>query len=214
MTRTRTVILDLDGPLLDGRRRHYAVYQAILRRHGYCPLDGAAYWEMKRERHDRRRQLAASGAEALYDDFLRLWLESIEQPEYLALDRVQTGAIARLASWKAAHKRLVLATQRRHGDRLREQLQTLGLDRYLDHVVVGTHAEGGQGKARGVRALPLDARPDECLWVGDTEVDVEAARALGCPIWAVWCGLRTKAYLASLNPDYLSADLTRVSLEG
>src|SRR5690349_19782781 len=104
MDRISACILDLDGPLLDGKRRHYACYRDILAEHGYVALPCDAYWQMKRSRIDRRAQLAASGAGAIYDLFLRAWLERIELPVYLALDRVQPGALARIARWRAEGK--------------------------------------------------------------------------------------------------------------
>jgi phosphoglycolate phosphatase len=207
-----TVILDLDGPLLDGRVRHYACYRVILEAAGHVPLDADRYWEMKRDRADRRVQLAASGAEALYEPFLRAWLDRIEAPEFLALDRVQPGALEVLSRWKGRGIRLVLATLRRHPDRLRHQLAATGLDRLLDVVVVSRHAGGGAGKAREVREAAPGLEPSRALWIGDTEVDVAAARALGCPVWLLTCGLRTGAYLASLDPDFLGPDLTQVDL--
>jgi phosphoglycolate phosphatase len=207
-----TVILDLDGPLLDGRDRHHACYRAILEAAGHVPLDADRYWEMKRNRADRLAQLAASGAEALYEPFLRAWLDRIEAPEFLALDRVQPGALDVLSRWKDRGIRLVLATLRCRPDRLRDQLAATGLDRLLDVVVVSRHAEGGAGKARGVREAAPGLNPDRALWIGDTEVDLAAARTLGCPVWLLTCGLRTGPYLATLAPDFLGPDLTHVDL--
>jgi phosphoglycolate phosphatase-like HAD superfamily hydrolase len=208
----RTVILDLDGPLLDGRDRHYACYRAILEAAGYVPVAAARYWEMKRQRADRRAQLAASGAKAMYEGFLRAWLDRIEAPELLALDRVQPGALEVLSRWKDRGILLVLATLRRHPDRLRDQLAATGLDRLLDVVVASRHDEGASGKARGVRQAVPGLDPGRALWIGDTEVDLAAARALGCPVWLLTCGLRTGPYLASLAPEFLGPDLTQVDL--
>jgi phosphoglycolate phosphatase-like HAD superfamily hydrolase len=48
---------------------------------------------------------------------------------------------------------------------------------------------------------------DRVVWVGDTEVDVAAARELGVRVCALTCGLRTKEYLVNLSPDYIEAGL-------
>ena len=209
----RTIVLDLDGPLLDGRERHYACYRSILDDLGYEPVDAAAYWAMKRDRVDRKAQLDASGAGAAYEPFLRAWLDRIERPEFLALDRVQAGAVDALRRWKSGGIGLGLATLRRSPDRLRDQLASTGLGRFLDALVVSGHEGGGAGKARQVREAVPGLDPGRTLWVGDTEVDVEAARALGCPVWALTCGLRTGSYLESLAPDFLSPDITHVDPE-
>ncbi len=209
----QTVILDLDGPILDGRFRHYTCYRRILEEHGYAPISLESYWRMKLERADRREQLAASGAEAIYEGFLRVWLEQIEQPELLALDRLQAGVAEKLREWRNIGVRLVLATMRRYPERLNEQLADLGLDALFDHVVVCGHQSGGIGKAQQVKNTVANLRPVHCLWVGDTELDIEAAHALGCLVWVVTGGMRTESYLASLSPDFLSPDLKSIDLE-
>ena len=45
------------------------------------------------------------------------------------------------------------------------------------------------------------------VWVGDTEVDVAAARELGVRVCTLTCGLRTEEYLVSVSPDCIEPDL-------
>ncbi len=199
-------IVDLDGPLLDGRQRHYACYSTILAQHGAQPLELAQYWDLKRSRADRRVQLAASGAEDLYDTFLAEWLDRIEGPPMLALDRVQPGAIETLSQWRASGAFVVLATHRRDPDALRSQLDETGLSARIDEVVPSPPTGGAVGKAESVIAR-LGRSPDCGVWVGDTEVDVAAARHLGLQAWAVTCGVRSEQVLSAAKPDVLAADL-------
>ena len=209
---TETVILDLDGTLLEGRERHYQCYRGILEENGFAPIDIARYWKSKRERVDRRRLLALSGAESLYDLFLARWLERIEQPEYLAYDALQPGALLKLDLWRAEGRRLVLATLRHNPEGLHNQLERLGLAPQFEHVVVCAHENGGVGKADEVRRVLTHPDPGPCLWIGDTEIDIAAARSLGCPVWALGCGLRTPEFLSTLQPDYLSSEFNDVNL--
>lgn len=212
--RVDTLVLDFDGPVLDGIGRHHACYAGILAEHGCAPLEPAAYWAMKRRMADRREQLAASGAEALYDAFLAAWLERIESPEMLALDRVQPGAAEALRGWKAAGFRLVLATLRHSSEGVHAQLARLGLEGVFDPVVVCDHRLGGAGKARAVREALGEPDPARLLWIGDTEADVEAARALGCPVVLVTCGLRDEQRVAALAPDRIVPDLAALAAGG
>ena len=209
-----TLVLDFDGPVLDGRDRHHACYAGILAEHGYAPLKPEPYWAMKRRMASRREQLAASGAEAVYDAFLAAWLERIERPEMLALDRVQPGAAKALRGWKAAGLRLVLATLRHSREGVHGQLARLGLDGVFEHVVVCDHRLGGAGKARAVRDALGEVDPPRLLWIGDTEADVEAARTLGCPVVLVTCGLRDEARVAALAPDRIAPDLSALAAGG
>lgn len=206
MNESFVAIVDLDGPLLDGRQRHYACYSTILTEHGARPLELTRYWDLKRSRADRRVQLAASGAEDLYDVFLTEWLDRIEAPPMLALDRVQPGAIETLARWRVAGAFLVLATHRRDPAALWSQLDETGLSELLDEVVPSPPTGGAGGKAKSVISR-LGRRPHSGVWVGDTEVDVAAARHLGLPAWAVACGLRSEQLLRAAEPDLLAADL-------
>jgi phosphoglycolate phosphatase-like HAD superfamily hydrolase len=208
-----TIFLDLDGPLLDGRVRHYRCYADILRAHGFSPMPPDTYWEMKRQRRSRAEQLAVSGAEAIYQDFLFEWRSNIETPEYLELDRVQEGALAKLKMWQERGIAIVLVTMRSNRDTLMAQLRATGLLAYLASVVVCQHEDGGAGKADAVASKMFGVSQGSCLWIGDTEADVEGARKLGCPIWLLSCGLRTVDILLALRPDALSASIVDVDLE-
>lgn len=200
-----TIIFDLDGPLLEVRMRLHQCYSDILRRHGFDPMAIDEYWIMKRNRKDRREQLAYSGAECIYDKFLQEWIDTIERPEYLRFDRLQPGALESMSFFKAKGIRLILATMRQSRENLLQELEFLGINSFFSQIVVCPHTDGGEGKARLVTQLGVE--PARCLWIGDTEADILAARCLGCKIWAVTCGVRTEEFLKSMNPDILSGGL-------
>ncbi len=42
---------------------------------------------------------------------------------------------------------------------------------------------------------------EECVYIGDSEVDIETAGNAGCDVIAVTWGFRTKGYLQTKNPD-------------
>jgi phosphoglycolate phosphatase len=210
----RFLVLDLDGPILEGKFRHYACYSRILETYGYKPLSLVKYWQMKRNRMSTQQLLEATDAEDLLDKFLQMWLETIEQPDMLALDRLQIGVPEKLQQWREQELILILATLRRFSDHLHAQLAYFGLDALLDYIVVCEHQLGGIGKAERVKAIVPQISPEHSLWIGDTEIDVGAARAFGCPIWAVSCGIRTESYLVSQFPDFLSTDLKGINLRG
>lgn len=195
-----TIFLDLDGPLLDGTQRHYSCYRAIMEDAGFEPIDIERYWQLKRDMINRRELLALSSADALYDEFLRRWLSVIESPESLELDIVQPGALECLRAWKQQGKKLVLVTLRKDAAALQIQLQNKGLSTYLDKVLVCAHESGGAGKAQAVLDF-LGERPDahRSVWVGDTEVDAQAARSLGLDVYLVKNGLRSPAILERLD---------------
>lgn len=200
MIGVKQIFLDLDGPLLDGKERHYRCYKAILERHGYKPIAIDEYWEKKRDLLNRRDLLDLSGAEKIYDVFLEDWLSMIETPEMLALDKVQDGALECLRNWKRQGIALTLVTLRKNKLGLDVQLDATGLRPCLDAVFACDHAEGGEGKAAAVRSMCSDGGSiRNALWVGDTEADWTAARLLGCAVILVSNGLRSESYLKSLG---------------
>lgn len=204
------LITDLDGPILEGKIRHFTCYREILREFGYTPVQLETYWNLKRERQDLRTILSLSGAVDLYDTFRIRWLREIESDSLLRLDQLQPGARAALERWGDRGHRLVLATMRSNPASLARQLNRLRLTNAFAHIIVSDHGDGGLGKAAAVKRLagPLDS--DACVWIGDTEADIEASRCLGVRSIAVTCGLRTEAFLRSMKPDYLLHHLTQV----
>lgn len=206
-----TIILDLDGPILDGKLRHYQCYSDILRENGFIPIPLNEYWEMKRMRIDRHDQLAASRADAIYDTFLQYWMERIEEKRYLSFDRLHPGVLQKLESWRSLGVKLVIVTMRNNKVNLLWQLEKLELMPFFERIITVGSCSGAD-KANAVRDNVALSKHDSALWVGDTEVDIDAAHELGVKICAVGCGLRKPVYLASLSPDYLVSDLKELNL--
>lgn len=57
----------------------------------------------------------------------------------------------------------------------------------------------------------LDAKPEDCLMVGDSVADVTAARAAGVKIAVTTYGYGNPAELAEASPDYWISDLRELS---
>ena len=90
----------------------------------------------------------------------------------------------------------------------RAVLEQFGLLPWFDHV------QGTDGFAckpapdvllRSIAAL--GAKPDDCLFVGDSEADMEAGRRAGVRVCAVDYGYGEKEALAKWKPDYWVSDL-------
>jgi phosphoglycolate phosphatase-like HAD superfamily hydrolase len=200
------VLLDLDGPVLDVSLRHHRSYEGVLAALGREALPLHAYWALKREGASLGAQLTATGSEDLEERFRSDWLAAIERPELLALDRVQTGALAALAELRRRGRRVVLLTARRDRAALGRQLSRLRLSSLVAGVAAVRPGEDiVRAKVEGAQAE--GARPGHGLVVGDTEVDVEVGRLLGLRTVAVACGQRNRARLAAQTPDELHGDL-------
>lgn len=95
-----TLFIDLDGTVVDVRRRHYLVYHTACLQAGLSPVNPTVYWR-------RRRQGASTfdlvnrPAGRKLQAFREAWMDAIEQPDYLQLDRVYYGARKPWANWQA-----------------------------------------------------------------------------------------------------------------
>lgn len=207
----KDLILDLDGPLLQGRERHYRCYADIVTSLGGIPIPLEPYWRSKRAGMDRRKLLTLSAVPHAYDAFLRAWLERIEHPDYLRWDQVQPGVRETLAQWRSEGRRMILATMRQNEANLRIQLGELQLAEFFAHIIQVGIEQAGRNKAGEVRRRVPDLAVGRTLWIGDTEVDFQAARELSLPVALLECGVRDRETLAALQPDYLETDLLALS---
>ncbi len=177
-------ILDLDGPILDGRARHYACYSDILTGMRKTPLDIDQYWRLKRDGIPSRDILAYSDAGDLIDDFAAHWRDLIETPSYLALDRLQDGAAEKLAQWDDC----ILITMRQDAQAVHRQLKLLRIHNCFRDIIVVS-----EGDKTG-KIIPAAG----AIWIGDTEADALAAQAANVRCYLVENGLRSRDYLSRL----------------
>ncbi len=205
--RFNTIVFDLDGPLLDGKHRHYRCYADILKEQEFIPVDIDSYWLMKKARIDRHKLLERSSADTIYNFFLQEWLDRIETRPYLQLDFLQPGVLEILTSLQKSGIRLILATMRNNKDALLWQLESLKLKSFFSEIIIIGSLGENKNKAADVAKIIENHDYNKTLWIGDTEVDIYSARELGVKICALSCGLRTKEYLLGLQPDYLHVDL-------
>ncbi|MEF8833382.1 MAG: phosphoglycolate phosphatase [Halofilum sp. (in: g-proteobacteria)] len=82
-------------------------------------------------------------------------------------------------------------------------LGALGLADRVDTVI-----SGDRGAARKPAVAPLEAGArrlgvaiGDCVMVGDSAIDIAAARAAGCPVWCVRTGYNRGAPLENSTPD-------------
>lgn len=207
------ILTDLDGTILDNRLRIYKIYYETLLANAFQPLELEVFWKMKRERTGDLRILTESGAASCSSDYSDRAHEKIEHPDYLLLDTVIPGVREKLVSWQNDGLRVIIVTNRRNKESLLEQFAKLELQNYFNSIVLCDPSAGPGGKARAVRTQISNITPEDCVWIGDTEADIEGAREFKCPIIAVTSGIRSEAFLAKLKPDYICADLQSIDLK-
>lgn len=200
-----TLYLDLDGTLIDVRRRHYLAYAHALNKLGIAPLSEGDYWA-RRRRGAASPELIGDVQDACRRRFLDRWMELVESPAYLRLDTLVPGAKETLASLAACHD-LVLVTLRRDRASLMEQLRELGLFEFFSAVHSPSDAVYSKVELMN---LASEKVAHDAVVVGDSETDVHTAEELGLVSVCVSGGVRNRRYLEALGPTYVIPSITRL----
>jgi phosphoglycolate phosphatase len=153
--------------------------------------------------------LARSGLPAARREaFHRTFVDRIEAPDRLALDRLLPGVEATLAALRDRGDRLVLLSLRRSAAAFQRQVAGLGLAGAFERVCSGrAAADPGQAK---VELVELAGFAAAAVVVGDTEADVLAARTLGLASVGVTTGLRNAGYLRRIGAGTVVDRIARV----
>ena len=207
--RIRAAAFDLDGTLVDTAPDLALAANTMLELLGYSPLS--------------RRKIEAligEGVERLVEGALIESIDRVAGPAVLEVarsqfrrvyaarlfdrSRVYAGVMAGLQSLKAAGIPLCCVTNKETAF-ASPLLDAAKLSRFFGFVLCADHAE--ERKPRPDLLLAASARfqvePTEMLYVGDSLVDVAAARAAGCPIAAVDYGYADLGRLAKARPDWI-----------
>lgn len=187
-----TLYCDVDGTLLDSSARHKALLRDLMEARGLpWPAAVPDYMHYKADGHSTKAWLTLAGlAPAVCEELAAAWSESIEKPEYLAMDMAYPDTLPFLHRLREKGCDCVLISARQSADALRATLTRCGILPLVTELLVVPPVQADRRKAELLR--PRIAPGDAML--GDTEVDKNCAEALGLP-WAVLDrGFRSKAY--------------------
>lgn len=204
----KAVIFDLDGTLLDSVGLIIDSWHEALSCIGMktpkrriLELEGIAAGEKSRMLLPKRRWGEIDGLLAVrrcveMRDFSRIRPFPGVPRMLVSLNRSVSVAVASSAS-------------RRRVDGL---LEMFGLKRHIDAVV------GREDYVRGrpapdiilAAARKLGVKPRECVAVGDTKYDVEAANRADCVSVAVLSGTHSKKVILSKRPDFVIRKITEL----
>lgn len=169
---------------------------------GIAPIAAPTYWRRRRRGASTIDVVAASAPEHL-ERFRDFWLHAIEEPRHLQTDRVYRHALQAMEELTDAGHRLVLVTLRKKREALLTQIELLGIGRWFD-LIMSPQEEADNGKMTLIgrtRHAPGD------VMVGDSEVDITSANALGMWSVAVSAGVRTASYLSRFGPTVVVSDI-------
>ena len=197
-------LFDIDGTLLDSAPDICGAQSEVLEAAGRAPvpfavLRGYVGRELRAVFSEMLPQASEAEIKRLMQDYALKY-----RGRKHAGTRVFPGAREALAG--LGGRKSTATTKTTEGTRL--VLEHFGLLSYFDHV---------QG-SDGLRYKPapdvvlaaiqgLQAKPEECLMVGDSPADMEAGRRAGVKICAVRYGYGDPVELAKWQPDHWISDL-------
>jgi phosphoglycolate phosphatase-like HAD superfamily hydrolase len=212
---------DVDGTLLDQRRRYVAIHGTLVTQLGGTPV--ADYWERRRAGANEGELLCLADVPALFHrEYDRRREHLLETPQFLRLDRPLPGARDLLALLHGTGRDVCVITNRMHRDHLERQLRRHGLSPYIHHYLLRPatairapliwSSTDGLRQIAEYKANAMDRLlgPMKVL-VGDGPPDILAARLANCPSIAVSTGAYGPSALKRLRPTVLIQSLKELA---
>jgi len=196
------IALDLDGTIVDARRRQVAVAMACLAELDVSTVEPAAFWALKRAGRTTEEALTALAvpAEAARRVAER-WVAQIEDPRWLRVDQVVPGARAAITALRLSGSRPFILTARRDQAAASAQIESLDLGFGQDDITIVDPRDAAAAKAEALR------RQQAMGFIGDTESDALAADLAGVRFVAVATGQRSAEALRRAGIADVRADL-------
>jgi len=200
MVKKPVIGIDLDGTVLDCRPRQQAVTLELLPE---VEPYADALWSLKRGGFSTREALEKLNIH-VPENFQKNWVELIECPRYLSMDKLlpcaETG-LRMLSRFSELH----LITARQNSQGVYKTLSCLEVSDFFANIKVVP--AGSSAVIEKARYLITSGAIAHC---GDTEVDGRSAANAGVPFWAVTTGQRSELYLLT----HTTPDLIAHSLQG
>lgn len=200
------IFFDLDGTLLDIRQRFHRLHTNCLTQLNGMPLPLDQYWQLKQAKTSEADILKVNRNEDLLPAYEAMRKEQIEAIDYLQMDDYWDGMTLYLHSLGEKFD-LAIVTLRNDPATLLWQVENLGLNDFFPAILFPE--PGDQSAVRHETKVNMvrrhfGSRQLSGWFVGDTEVDILAGKALGLKTCAVTFGLRNAGVMSALQPDFLA----------
>jgi len=210
----KAVIFDLDGTILDSLDAFWGAFNA-----------GVATFKLRPATKERLFALMNRGAglaEILGDIYPALTAEPVSlieaimveiRKEYRARSEYEvgltSGAWEMFGQLRSRGLKIGVVTSRTvPSERQWRELINLQVVHFIDVMVTGAKARRKPAPDTIVECLKrLEVLPDECIFVGDSQVDIMAGRAAGVRTVAVATGVTNAGALSAESPDFIFGDL-------
>lgn len=208
----RAVIFDVDGTLVDSLTAFRVVAERAAAPHGFSITEAVVREALNTSRHfwdlvvppeqaDRARMM-----EAMTRAAARMWPEVLREH-----GRVFPDAVRLLRELRGRGYVLGIVTGSRRGSIA--PLEDAGALDLFDAVITGEQVERRKPDPEGLLMCvdALGVAPEDAVYVGDTPLDIQAARAAGMGAVGVLTGACDSAGLTVCGADHIVSSLERVA---
>ncbi len=202
------LFLDFDGTLVDISEKYWWVYSGFMQSRGGALPARELFWQTKRDGGSDATLLSSAGLDPRLAPELKAHIQgNIETNAALSRDTVFPGTESLLESLGRSHT-LILISARKNPSNLRDQITSLGLDRYFAEILTAAGENESLPGGHTAKSVVLSGsrwiKPGaEALIAGDAAMDVLTGKALGIRTCAVLSGIRTRRFLEKLQPDHI-----------
>lgn len=188
-----TIIIDLDGTIIDSTKRHSLLLKSLLEDHSIpIDFDSQDYLLYKRNGHNNYDFLTKklNLNPQLAKEIQRKWINNIESPELIATDNLYPDALKFLNSIKKLGHDIIFLTSRQKKEILYKELKDLNLTMFPKQIIV---VQGSKVNAfRDISDSPK-------IMIGDTEIDFMAAEGSNAKSYILNRGLRSPHFLHKIG---------------
>ena len=202
-----TIVVDLDGTIIDSTKRHYLLLQKLLKESS-APINfnHQDYLSYKRNGHNNYDFLTKrlNINPRLANKIQKEWVNNIESPELILTDNLYPDVIKFLNDIKSLGYNIVFLTSRQSQENLYKELEHLGLIFFPKQIIV-VHGN----KVDAFRNIPDSPK----IMIGDTEMDFEAAEKSNAKSYILNRGLRSPRFLHKIGVKKTYNNLDDITLQ-
>lgn len=200
------IFFDLDGTLIDSRKRLYNLFQHLVPESGY---NFDEYWNLKRNKISHKEILAKEfkySAEEI-KKFENDWMVRIELDEWLEFDRPFIGISDYLLKLSENYK-LFVVTARQSKTTALKQINHFGWINIFEDIFVTE-----QKKEKYDLIIERVGITKNDWFVGDTGKDIQTGKLLGVNTAAVLSGFLSRVSLTEYMPDIIVDDVMSLNFK-
>lgn len=188
----KKAFLDLDGTLVDSKKRHVEVLRDVLSEYGLRCSRMDDYIEKKTQGFSTKWYLenCLKLDIDLSDKINKKWIAIIEEERYLQLDSWYDDSLGFLLFLKKSGYENIIVSARNNEAYARRYIQKSIQNQYIDDVFFVPSINAIDNKVKVIR----DNIEENSIIIGDTEMDYESATIVGIDYFILNRGFRSKLY--------------------